>query len=170
MNPKIVLITGGTKGIGFGIAEVMLANNHKVIITGREKDRVEKAVSELTSKYKNENVIGFECDVTDLSGTQNVIHEVNKRWGYIDIVIANAGVGHFGSIEELTAEQWNETIQVNLTGVFNTVKATLEDLKKTKGYLITIASLAGTNFLPVVLLTMPANLVWLALHRLSCWI
>ena len=83
MNPKIVLITGGTKGIGFGIAEVMLANNHKVIITGREKDRVEKAVSELTSKYKNENVIGFECDVTDLSGTQNVIHEVNKRWGYI---------------------------------------------------------------------------------------
>ncbi|MBK6362119.1 MAG: SDR family oxidoreductase [Saprospiraceae bacterium] len=146
MNPKIVLITGGTKGIGFGIAEVMLANNHKVIITGREKDRVEKAVSELTSKYKNENVIGFECDVTDLSGTQNVIHEVNKRWGYIDIVIANAGVGHFGSIEELTAEQWNETIQVNLTGVFNTVKATLEDLKKTKGYLITIASLAGTNF------------------------
>lgn len=64
-----------------------------------------------------------------MSGTQNVIHEVNKRWGYIDIVIANAGVGHFGSIEELTAEQWNETIQVNLTGVFNTVKATLEDLK-----------------------------------------
>ncbi|MDQ3535918.1 MAG: SDR family NAD(P)-dependent oxidoreductase, partial [Bacteroidota bacterium] len=63
-----------------------------------------------------------------------------------DVVIANAGVGHFGSIEDLTVEQWHETIDINLTGVFNTVKASVPELKKSKGFIITIASLAGTNF------------------------
>jgi 3-oxoacyl-[acyl-carrier protein] reductase len=146
MNSKIILITGGTKGIGFGIAETMLANHHKVIITGRKKSGVDEAVSQLSSKYNPANMMGFESDVTNIESIQSIVEEVNKKWGNIEIVIANAGVGHFGSIEELTPQQWNETIQVNLTGVFNTVKTTLEDLKKTKGYLITIASLAGTNF------------------------
>jgi 3-oxoacyl-[acyl-carrier protein] reductase len=61
-------------------------------------------------------------------------------------VVANAGVGHFASIETLTEEEWKETIDTNLTGVFNTVKAGIDALKQSKGYIITIASLAGTNF------------------------
>ena len=60
--------------------------------------------------------------------------------------MANAGVGHLVSIEDITPEVWKETIDTNLTGVFNSVKASLEFLKKSKGYIITIASLAGTNF------------------------
>jgi short-subunit dehydrogenase len=60
--------------------------------------------------------------------------------------VANAGVGHFQDICDLTSEQWNEVIDVNLTGVFNSTKASIEELKKSKGYLITIASLAGVNF------------------------
>jgi NAD(P)-dependent dehydrogenase (short-subunit alcohol dehydrogenase family) len=62
------------------------------------------------------------------------------------VLVANAGVGHFASIETLTAEQWKETIDTNLTGVFNSVKAAIEPLKASKGYIITIASLAGANF------------------------
>ena len=69
-----------------------------------------------------------------------------RKWGALDVLIANAGIGHFGSIETLTPEQWQETIDTNLTGVFYSVKASLESLKKSKGYIITIASLAGTNF------------------------
>jgi len=61
-------------------------------------------------------------------------------------VIANAGVGHFASIENLSEEDWKDTMDTNLTGVFHTVKASLEALKKSEGYIITIASLAGTNF------------------------
>ena len=64
----------------------------------------------------------------------------------LDVLVANAGVGHFGGIDELTPEQWKETIDTNLTGVFYSVKASLEALKKSKGYVITMASLAGTNF------------------------
>jgi len=61
-------------------------------------------------------------------------------------LIANAGIGHFASIEDLTPEQWQQTIDINLTGVFNSIKAGVEALKQSKGYFITIASLAGTNF------------------------
>jgi NAD(P)-dependent dehydrogenase (short-subunit alcohol dehydrogenase family) len=60
--------------------------------------------------------------------------------------VANAGVGHFAAIEKLTEQDWKNTIDTNLTGVFNSVKASLEALKQSKGYIITIASLAGTNF------------------------
>ena len=64
----------------------------------------------------------------------------------MDVLIANAGLGYFGSIETLTTDQWNETIDTNLTGVFHSVKASIPALKETQGYIITIASLAGTNF------------------------
>jgi 3-oxoacyl-[acyl-carrier protein] reductase len=62
------------------------------------------------------------------------------------VLIANAGLGHFGAIDEMTSEQWKETIDTNLTGVFYSVKAAVPALKKSEGYIITIASLAGTNF------------------------
>ncbi len=64
----------------------------------------------------------------------------------MDVVVANAGVGYLRSIEDLTEQQWKETIDTNLTGVFNSVKASIDALKQTKGYIVTIASLAGTNF------------------------
>jgi 3-oxoacyl-[acyl-carrier protein] reductase len=62
------------------------------------------------------------------------------------VLVANAGLGHFASIEDMTSEQWNDVIDINLTGVFNSVKASIPALKETEGYIITIASLAGTNF------------------------
>src|SRR5690606_34245087 len=64
----------------------------------------------------------------------------------IDVLVANAGVGHFGPIEDLSIEHWNNTIDTNLSGVFYSIKAALPALKKAGGYVITISSLAGTNF------------------------
>src|SRR5690606_12897201 len=89
---------------------------------------------------------GIEADVRDLRSQQDAVGRVLKQWGQLDVLVANAGIGYFGSIETLTPEQWQETIDTNLTGVFYSVKASLEEVKKTRGYIITIASLAGTNF------------------------
>ncbi len=75
-----------------------------------------------------------------------VASDIEKKWGSIDVLVANAGLGHFGSIEDLTLDEWNETIGINLTGVFVSIKACLPALKKSEGYIITISSLAGTNF------------------------
>jgi len=69
-----------------------------------------------------------------------------NHFGNLDVLIANAGVGHFAPIDMLTEQDWKETIDTNLTGVFNSVKAGIDALKKSRGYIITIASLAGTNF------------------------
>jgi 3-oxoacyl-[acyl-carrier protein] reductase len=71
---------------------------------------------------------------------------VLNHFGQLDVLVANAGVGHFAPIDTMTEEDWNSTIDTNLTGVFNSVKASIDALKASKGYIITIASLAGTNF------------------------
>lgn len=146
MSNKNVLITGGTKGIGFGIAEVLLSHNYNVVITGRNQQGVDEAVSLLGKISGRGKILGFACDVTDLRSMTEMMTKIHQQIGKTDVVIANAGIGHFGSIEDLTADQWKETMDINLTGVFNTVKASLEDVKEKQGYIITIASLAGTNF------------------------
>ena len=81
-----------------------------------------------------------------MASEQQAIAATISHFGQLDVLVANAGIGHFASIENISEEQWKETMDTNLTGVFNSVKASIEALKQTKGYIITIASLAGTNF------------------------
>jgi 3-oxoacyl-[acyl-carrier protein] reductase len=142
---KVALITGGTKGIGYGVAESLMNENVNVAITGRTKASADEAAAKLNRIGKGE-AIGFAADVRKLSDQQKAVDGVIKKWGQLDILVANAGIGYFSSIETLTEDQWQETIDTNLTGVFNSVKASLEAVKKAKGYIITMASLAGINF------------------------
>lgn len=145
LENKVAFVTGGSKGIGYGVAAALSAMGVRVGITSRHKEEAEKAAKELTEKGKAE-VIGLEADVRNFESQKSAIDEVVKKWGQLDVLVANAGVGHFGSIEELTPEQWQQTIDTNLTGVFYSLKAAVPSLKKTKGYIFTISSLAGTNF------------------------
>ena len=85
-------------------------------------------------------------DVKSLDAQKQAVRKALDKFGQIDLLLANAGVGHFAPIEDLTEEQWNDTIDSNLTGVFFSVKAALNALKKSKGFVITMSSLAGTNF------------------------
>ena len=145
LENKTALITGGSKGIGYGIAEILMREKMKVVITSRSQKAAEDAAQQLNKLGVGE-AFGIAADVRDLTSQQKAVDAVIKKWGSLDVLIANAGVGYFGSIETLTPEQWKETIDTNLTGVFYSVKASLDHLKKSKGYIITIASLAGTNF------------------------
>jgi NADP-dependent 3-hydroxy acid dehydrogenase YdfG len=144
---KTALITGGTKGIGYGIAEMLLKKGVSVCITGRHEDTVKEAAEKL-NQVSDAKAIGVAADVRSYSDMEKVIEEMNAQLGKVDAVVANAGLGHFGSIEELTHEQFTQTVDTNLTGVFNTIKPAIGALKESKGYIITIASLAGTNFFP----------------------
>ncbi len=145
LENKIALITGGSKGIGYGIAAALLEQGMKVAITSRSKAKAEEAASALKEAGKGE-VIGLEADVRDFESQKQVVDTIRTQWGEIDVLIANAGLGHFASIQDLTLEQWHETIDTNLTGVFYSIKASLQSLIDTKGYIITISSLAGENF------------------------
>ncbi|MCH8234052.1 MAG: SDR family oxidoreductase [Bacteroidetes bacterium] len=145
LNDKIAYITGGSKGIGFGIAESLIKQGMKVAITGRNGEAVTKAVSQLNAQGQSV-AIGIVSDVRNAEDEKSTVEEVINKWGKLDVLIANAGLGRFGSIEDLTLKQWNEAIDTNLTGVFNSVKAAIPALKESKGYIITIGSLAGINF------------------------
>jgi 3-oxoacyl-[acyl-carrier protein] reductase len=142
---KVALITGGSKGIGYGVAEVLIKGGIRVAVTSRSKESADEAADSL-NKIKAGYAIGIESDVRDLASQMQGVEAILSAWGRLDYVIANAGVGHFAPIQTLTPEQWQETIDINLTGTFFTIKATLDALKASQGYFITIASLAGTNF------------------------
>ncbi len=142
---KTAFITGGSKGIGYGVAEALINQGIRVAVTSRSQDHADEAAAKL-NKIKPGYAIGIESDVRNFASQQQAVQQVIAAWSGIDYVIANAGVGHFAPIQELTPETWLETIEINLNGVFFTAKATLDALKASKGYFISIASLAGTNF------------------------
>ena len=145
LENKIALITGGSKGIGFSIAEALLRQNMKVAITSRTQAAADKAAAELNRLKKGE-VMGIAADVRDLDSQEQAVGKILRTWGKLDVLVANAGIGYFGSIESLSADQWRDTIETNLTGAFYSIKASVPALKESKGYIFTIASLAGTNF------------------------
>src|SRR3954452_21146258 len=143
-NGKVAYITGGSKGIGFGIAKALLENGMKVAITSRSLQAAKEAALSLSKD--GSNVLPLQSNVSSLDSETKAVEEVIKHFGQLDVLVANAGIGHFASIENLSEKDWKETIDTNLTGVFNSVKASVAALKQTKGYIFTIASLAGTNF------------------------
>ena len=142
---KVAYITGGSKGIGLGIAEAMCREGMRVAISGRNPEALQSALTTL-SQIEGGEVLAIQSDVRNMEDEQAAIDKVMSTWGQLDVCIANAGVGKFATIEELTTDDWNSVIDTNLTGVFHTVKASIPPLKSSKGYIITIASLAGTNF------------------------
>lgn len=144
IKDKVAYITGGSKGIGYGVAKVLLESGMRVAVTSRSLKAAQAAA--LTLSKDASRIFVYESDVTSMASEQKAVQVVTDYFGQLDVLVANAGVGHFGPIETLSEEDWKSTIDTNLTGVFNSVKASIEALKKTKGYIITIASLAGANF------------------------
>src|SRR5699024_2365200 len=124
LNKKVAFITGGTKGIGRGIAEALLKERISIAITGRQQKTLDPVVEELSRQARQDaKILGFEDDVRTFEDLQKAVKQTVDALGKIDILIANAGVGHFAPIEKLTIEQWQQTIDTNLTGVFYTLKA-----------------------------------------------
>jgi len=144
LSGKVAYITGGSKGIGYGVAEALVAAGMRVALTSRSLSAAQEAASKISSDTSK--VLGLEADVTSFASEQKAVQTVIEHFGQLDVIVANAGVGHFASIEDLTEDQWKNMIDTNLTGVFNSVKASIPALKQSKGYIITVASLAGTNF------------------------
>lgn len=145
INGKVALITGGSKGIGLGVAKTLAAQGMKVAITSRNGDEGRHAAESIGA---DERVLALEADVRNYEHQQKAVQQTINKFGQLDLLVANAGVGHFASIEDLEIEKWQQVVDTNLTGVFYSIKASLHALKKSKGMIVTISSLAGTNFFP----------------------
>jgi NAD(P)-dependent dehydrogenase (short-subunit alcohol dehydrogenase family) len=141
------IITGGNTGIGYGIAEALAAEGVNVAISSRSLQRAEEAAEKIRNSPRTKGeVLPLAVDVRDFDAQKKAVQDVLQKWGKLDYFVANAGVGHFAPIQELAPDQWHETIDTNLTGVFYGIKASVEALTATRGFFLTISSLAGTNF------------------------
>ena len=143
LNGKVAYITGGSKGIGLGVAQALVARGMKVAISGRSQDSLNAAMDILGHSA---DVLALVSDVSIATDEVKAVQGILEKWGHLDVVLANAGVGHFAPVDEMEVESWNKMIETNLNGVFYTLKASVEALKKSEGYYMTLASLAGTNF------------------------
>lgn len=143
LKGRVAYITGGTRGIGLGVAKCLLELGMKVAISGRNLKGIETALKALDD---SDNVLGLCSDVTVLKDEEAAVQQILDKWGQLDVVLANAGVGHFAPIDEMETDKWHQMINTNLNGVFHTLKASVEALKSSEGYYMTLASLAGTNF------------------------
>jgi NAD(P)-dependent dehydrogenase (short-subunit alcohol dehydrogenase family) len=145
---RITLVTGGTRGIGYAVAEALLTAGDRVAITGTTPDGVVAAEHSLSSLGGGQ-VVGIACDVRDAASVQHAVETVVARFGGLDVVVNSAGVGVGVPIADLPHDEWDRIIGTNLTGVFNTCKAAIPHLRtRGGGWIVNISSLASTNPFP----------------------
>ncbi|MBK9164109.1 MAG: SDR family oxidoreductase [Acidobacteria bacterium] len=147
LNGKIAVVTGGTKGIGFAIAERLAEAGARVFICGRDKGDLKQALERLSQKGE---AAGEVCDVRSEEQVRMMLAECERIFGGLDILVNNAGIGYFGkTVEELSGEHFRQTIETNLYGVFYACHYAIPMLKsRGGGYIFNISSLAGQNAHP----------------------
>jgi NAD(P)-dependent dehydrogenase (short-subunit alcohol dehydrogenase family) len=144
LKGKVALITGGGSGIGNATAELFMREGARVGVLGRTADEIEAAAEEL--KKNGGEAMPLAADISVPSEVEETIQKLVDRWGRLDIVFANAGVnGVWAPIEELSAEDWQQTISINLSGTFYTIKYSVPYLKKQGGSIIVTSSVNGTR-------------------------
>lgn len=146
LQGKIVLITGGARGIGAATAKRLRAAGADIALVGLEPERMAALVRELGPDH----AASFEADVTDVAALTAAVEGVVERFGRIDVAIANAGVHFVGAFESAPLENLERELEINLLGVLRTDKVVLPYLRKTNGYLLNIASLAAASHAPLM--------------------
>jgi NAD(P)-dependent dehydrogenase (short-subunit alcohol dehydrogenase family) len=147
LEGKVCLVTGGTRGIGRAIAEMLLEEGASVAICGRRQDSVDEAVRQMGQQSgRNDKVKGKAADVKNHEEVGELFRFIDQNFGKLDVLVNNAGVGVFAPVRELGVEQWRLTIETNLSGVFYCSREALFRLGTNgAGYIVTISSLAGKN-------------------------
>jgi NAD(P)-dependent dehydrogenase (short-subunit alcohol dehydrogenase family) len=140
---KVVLITGGTRGIGRALAETLLRAGNKVAVTGTSEDGVVKAGRELAGFG---DVAAIVCDVREASSAELAVRTAVAKFGGLDVLVNNAGVGVGLPVAEMPHDEWNRIIGTNLTGMFNCCKAAIPHLRERGGgWIVNVSSLASKN-------------------------
>jgi 3-oxoacyl-[acyl-carrier protein] reductase len=144
---RVSLITGGTRGIGFAIAAALLGEGDRVAITGTSSDGVDRATQALRSRTSvADRVLGITCDVRTASSVETAFRTLDSRFGGVDVLVNNAGVGVGAPVADLSEDEWRRIIDTNLTGVFHCCKAAIPRLRRRGGgWIINISSLASKN-------------------------
>jgi NAD(P)-dependent dehydrogenase (short-subunit alcohol dehydrogenase family) len=147
LNGKIAVVTGGTRGIGYAIAESLLRGGAKVFVCGRSESDLAAALSTLQADGE---IDGVAADVRDENDVRKLLTACESRYGGLDILVNNAGIGIIGkTVEEMSGDEFRQTLETNLFGVFYACHHAIPMMKRRGGgYIINISSLAGQNAHP----------------------
>jgi dihydroanticapsin dehydrogenase len=138
LSGKVAIVTGGSRGIGKATAMLLAQHGADVVITSKDKINLENAKKEI------KNVVAIAGDIRKKTDVENVVKNTLERFGKIDILVNNAGIfPKVKPLHEISEEEWNEVIDVNLTGQFRFTKAVIPHLMKTSGCIVNISSDAG---------------------------
>lgn len=138
LSGKIALVTGGSRGIGLATAKILSENGAIVAITAKNNERLEKAVLGIP------NSLGITADIRNSNDVKNVVNRIIEKFGRLDILVNNAGIfPQIKKLHEIDEGEWNEVLDVNLTGQFRFTKEAIPHLQKTSGSIINISSDAG---------------------------
>ena len=138
---EVIWITGASSGIGKALAYEWSKIGYKVVLSARRKELLDQVAHDI--KNSGGVALVIPCDILVEAEIENAVQEIIQTFGRLDVVIANAGFGVFGSLENLTAKDWNRQFQGNVTGLALTVKYALPHLKKTKGRIGLVGSVGA---------------------------
>ncbi|MEL6221414.1 MAG: SDR family oxidoreductase [Cyanobacteria bacterium J06627_8] len=141
---KTLLITGASTGIGAATARQAATQNFNLVLAARSTEKLDKLAREISS----DNIRTVSCDVTDYSAQEKLVDEAVTAFGSLDAVFANAGCGgEPGGFSGAPVESWQQIVNTNILGVAYTLRASLEEIKKSKGHVIITGSIAGRKTL-----------------------
>lgn len=142
---KVAIVTGGTRGIGRAIASSLVDAGMQVAITARDERDLTETTSQLNKKGSGK-AVGYVCDVRDYDQVKTTIARVDADLGGVDVLVNNAGIGIFASVESMSVEDFRAVLETNVFGVFYCCHETIPLMKRRGGgYIINISSLAGAN-------------------------
>lgn len=142
LKGKIAIVTGSSKGIGKAIVLELARCGAKVVVSGRNPERIEQVRSEV--EKIGADSIAVAADVSDSEAASNLVNKTLEKWERVDILVNNAGITRDNLIMRMSAEDWNEVLQTNLTGAFNCIKSvTRQMMKQRSGCIINITSVVG---------------------------
>lgn len=138
LSGKVAIVTGGSRGIGFATAKIFAENGANVVITAKDPERIKNALNQLS------NTIGITADIKNENDVKKVVKQTIDKFGRLDILVNNAGIlPKIKQLHEIDESEWNDVLDVNLTGQFRFTKAAIPYLQKTSGSIINISSDAG---------------------------
>jgi len=146
IHGKVAVVTGSTKGIGRAVAEALLKEGAKVVVSARTAAAVDGAAGELGRMGE---VLGMACDVRDRAQVEALLAAAEKRFGGLDILVNNAGSGRMAPVADMSDADWDQVIDTNLTGVFYASRAAVHAMRRRGGgTIVNIGSLAGKAAFP----------------------